>query len=91
MGHGVFIRAVQIEISNSNFQLFFVTANWHPRGWFPQLPEKKITKKELAPCPQQLARLLARAEAMLACYSLSPSSILSSRYRHFPLRTALLV
>ena len=34
MGHEVFIRAIQIEISNSNSQLFLVIANWHPREWF---------------------------------------------------------
>ena len=33
MGHAVYIGAVQSEISNSNSQLFFVTANWHPRDW----------------------------------------------------------
>ena len=34
MEHAVFIRAIQIEISNSNSQLFLVIANWHPREWF---------------------------------------------------------
>ena len=56
----------------------------------PMKTERKITKKELAPCPQRLARLLARAEAMLAGHSLRLSSISPSRHRHFPLRTPLL-
>ena len=51
MGHGVFIRAVQIEISNSNSQLFFVTANWHPWGWFlsSQREKKHLRGTRLMP------------------------------------------